>query len=618
MKTKMKKCILMLLMGLFMPAFHSCSYLDIVPDDRPTFSDAFKNEQTAEAFLFSCYGYIPRADYFCGNFSWLMANEMVATYHWGPEWFSFLGIQQGLHSPAYPILDVWQDMYKGIRQCYMFIDNIHSVVPVAITQEEFEAKKKVFISEAKFLIAYFHYVLLQNYGPIVLIDKTIPMDGSDEDMFRKRSNYDDCVKGIAQMFDEAMTDLPTSWSKADLGRPTKVVAQALKSRMYLYAASPLFNGNTDYADFKNKDGEVLISQSYDKEKWKTAMDETRKAIEMAHAAGYKLYEYNKPDAPSDPFEKAIATARFTMVEAEENQEMIWQYTGNKEWAGDTDGSFQAHTIPGGFRDDTWPVGGISPTLTTVELYYDKNGKPLEENAEAWQKRFEIAEGDSTIQLNRNREARFYAAIAYDRGPYQIGADIETLRIRFGERNGCKDINSNHLYSGYALLKGIHPDMSITPNLFSITPYPFPLMRLGELYLNYAEACANYAGSFDALAMDCFDKIRVKALLPTFTESFGNATGNDLVKIVKRERMIEFLFEAHLLYDLKRWKDAMDWFAKDREGMWGLNAQGATAEDFYQKTRLANRPYIFDFKHYFYPIKQTYVNTNHNLVQNPGW
>lgn len=618
MKTNMRNYISILLAVLFLPVFYSCNYLDIVPDDKPTFSDAFKNEQTAEAFLFSCYGYIPQANQFRNNFAWAMSNEMVSTYHWGAVYFSFLQIQQGMHSPASPVLDVWQDMYKGIRQCYMFLDNINTVVPVAITQEEFEAKKKVFVAEAKFLIGYFHYVLLQNYGPVVLIDKTIPLDGSDEDMFRKRSNYDDCVKAIAHIFDEAIVDLPTAWSKSDIGRPTKTVAQSLKSRIYLYAASPQFNGNTDYANFKNKDGEVLVSQSYDKEKWKTAMDETRKAIEMAHAAGYKLYEYNKPGAPTDPFEKAIASARFTMVETEENPEMIWQYTGFKENVADPGPSFQAHVIPGGFRTDTWPVGALCPTLTTVELFYDKNGKPLEENADAWQNRFNIANGDSTIQLNRNREARFYAAIAYDRGPYQIGTDIETLKIRFGEKNGCKDINQNHLYSGYALVKGVHPNMSITPNLFSITPYHFPLMRLGELYLNYAEACANYTGTLDQLAMECFNKIRSKALLPTFTESFGNKTGDDLVKIVKRERMIEFMFEAHLLYDLKRWKDAIDWFAKDREGMWGLNSQGVTAEDFYQKTRLANRPYIFDFKHYFYPIKQTYINVNHNLVQNPGW
>ncbi|GKG76622.1 RagB/SusD family nutrient uptake outer membrane protein [Parabacteroides sp. AM58-2XD] len=618
MKTKITKYIAVFLIALFLPIVNGCSYLDIVPDDKPTLDDAFKNEQTAEAFLFSCYGYIPQANHFRTNFAWVMSNELVATYHWGAQYFSFLQIQQGMHSPANPVLDVWQEMYKGIRQCYMFLDNIHSVQPVAISQSEFETKKKCFIAEAKFLIAYFHYVLLQNYGPIVLIDKTIPLDGSESDMFRKRSNYDDCVKGIAKMFDEAIVDLPTSWSKSDLGRPTKVVAQSLKSRMYLYAASPQFNGNKDYADFKNKDGEVLISQSYDKEKWKKAMDETRKAIEMAHAAGYKLYEYNKPDAPTDPFEKAVATARYTMVETADNPEMIWQYTGKKEQAGSYSDAFQSHVIPNGFRKDEWPVGALCPTLTTVELFYDKKGKPLEENSELWERRFKIADGDSTIQLHRNREPRFYAAIAFDRGGYQIGPDIKTLKVRFGETNGCKDINQNHLYSGYALLKGVHPNMSITPNLFSITPYPFPLMRLGELYLNYAEACANYTGSLDPLGTECFNKIRSKALLPTLAESFGNKTGSDLIKIIKRERMIEFMFEAHWLYDLKRWKDAVDWFAKDREGMWGLNSQGVTAEDFYQKTRLENRPYIFDFKHYFYPIKQTYINVNHNLVQNPGW
>lgn len=619
MKTTIVNLIskVLLVMNLLV-AIQSCDYLDIVPDDKPGMDDAFKNEQTTEAFLFSCYSYIPQANHFRTNFAWVMSDELVATYHWGAEYFSFLQIQQGMHSAAVPVLDVWQNMYKGIRQCFMFLDNMDMAVPVQITPAEFEEKKRVFRAEAKFLIAYFHYILLQNYGPIVLIDKAIPIDGSGDDFFRKRSTYDECVDYIADLFDEAMVDLPDSWPKSDLGRPTKTVAQSLKSRMYLYAASPQFNGNTDYADFKNKDGEVLIAQTYDPEKWKKAMEETRKAIEMAEQVGYKLYEYNRPDAPQDPFEKAVLTARYTMVEEVENPEMIWQYTGKKEQAGAYDDAFQSHVIPNGFRSDAWPVGALAPTLTTVEMFYTKDGKPLEENQTLWENRFTIAPGDSTIQMHRNREPRFYAAIGYDRGPYRIGDEIKTLKLKFGETNGCKDLNTNHLYSGYALLKGVHPNMSITANLFSITPYPFPLMRLGELYLNYAEACANYTGSLDDFGLDCFDKIRTKALLPGLHETFGNPTGDDLIKIIKRERMIELMFEAHWLYDLKRWKDAEKWFANDREGMWGLNSQGKTNEEFYQKIRLANRPYIFDFKHYFYPIKQTYINVNHNLVQNPGW
>lgn len=620
MKTKSNKIKSISLAACLALALSGCDYLDIVPDDKPTLDDAFKNEQTTEGFLYSCYSYIPQHNQFRSNFTWAMSNELVATYHWGAQYFSFLQIQQGMHSAASPVLDVWQDMYKGIRQCYMFLDNIDKAVPVQITPEEFEKKKQVFRAEAKFLIGYFHYVLLQNYGPVVLIDKTIPQDGSEEDMFRKRSNYDDCVKAIAEMFDEAMVDLPDSWSKADLGRPTKLVAQALKSRMYLYAASPQFNGNKDYANFQNKDGEVLISQTYDKEKWKKAMEETKKAIDMAHAAGYHLYEYNRPDAPSDPFEKAVLSARYTMVEEVDNPEMIWQYTGTKEsLEGNALGaSFQAHTIPRGFRANEWPLGALGATLTPVELFYTQEGKPLEDDRQAWDNRFTIAPGDSTIRLNRNREARFYAAIAFDRGKYQIGENIETLYMKHGERNGCVNLNSNHTYSGYLCVKGVHPNMSITPNTFTITSYPFPLMRLGELYLNYAEACANYQGSLDQFATECFNKIRKKAYLPTLAESFGNKTGNELVEIIQRERMIEFVFEGHWLYDLKRWKKAIDWFAKDREGMWGLNSVGKTNEEFYQKTRLANRSYIFDFKHYFYPIKQQYINVNHNLVQNPGW
>ena len=161
-----------------------------------------------------------------------------------------------------------------------------------MSQAEFEAKKRVWIAETNFLIAYFHAVLLQNYGPVVIIDSDIPLDGTGETFFRPRKSYDECVSTISGMFDKAIADLPSTVDRNNLGRATKAIAQALKARMFLFAASPLFNGNSEfYADFKDKDGNNLISQTYDKSKWKKVMDETKAAITMAEQAGNELYKY---------------------------------------------------------------------------------------------------------------------------------------------------------------------------------------------------------------------------------------------------------------------------------------------------------------------------------------
>jgi len=618
----MKKKLLVLIAAATL-TLSSCNYLEIVPDDAPRIEDAFRNEQTSEGFLYSCYSFIPRYNDARTNFSWIMGNETVASYHWGSQYFSFLRIQQAEYSAATPVLDIWQACYKGIRQSYLFLENVDKATPIAISAEEFDAKKKVWKAEAKFLIAYYHYVLLQNYGPIVIVDKTIPTDATGEDFYRPRRPYDECVEFIAKSFDESSVDLPMVISaRGDFGRVTKVIAQALKARMYLYAASPLFNGNTDYADFKNPDGTQLISQTFDKEKWKKAMDENKKAIEMAESAGNKLYVYDKT-VVTDPFKQAVLNTRWQMVEPW-NSELIWGYSNFKEEA-QAQYSFQTLAIPRGWRPNP-PVGGVGATLDAVELFYSKNGLPGESDPNYdWKNRFTIATGDETIRLHRNREPRFYAYIGFDRGDYEINNETRQLKLRPGETNGVTLSNGvprndiDHLYSGYAIKKGIHPSTSVTTNALAITAYPFPIIRLGELYLNYAEAAANYLGSLDADGSKYINAIRKRAGIPNLEVSYGsNLSGTALVNAVKRERLIEMMFEGHSLYDRKRWKTAVEDYSVNKTGMRGLNAQGNTITAFYTPRNLPGRPLIFDAKQYLAPINVNYIKINSSLVQNPGW
>ncbi|WP_291528390.1 RagB/SusD family nutrient uptake outer membrane protein [Bacteroides sp. UBA939] len=602
--------------------FHGCEFLDIVPDDTATLDDAFKNESTAEDFIYTCYSHIPNYTACRSHFSWLMSNETVCSKHWGLQWFSFLQMQQLQYSSSNPVLDIWQRCYQGIKQCYIFQSNIDKVVPVSMLPEKFEESKKVWIAETNFLIAYFHAVLMQHYGPVVIVDTEIPLNGSGDTFFRPRKSYDECVAAVAEMFDRAIADLPMTVLRNNLGRATKVNAQALKARMYMFAASPLFNGNSEfYADFKDKDGNPLISQTFDKEKWKKAMEENKKAITMAEQAGNELYRHVS-SIPLSKFDQAIANQRYTMVNPW-NNELIWGYSGFKETTNQE--YFQTLVMPKGFGAPLSgsPVGGLGPTLRAVEFFYSENGIPCDEDPDYdWENRMDILPGDSTIYLHRNREPRFYAYVGYDRGPYEINGDTLTLKLRFGEPSGVKqaDLNADHLYGGYALKKGIHPanEVRATSPVITINPYPHPIIRLGELYMNYAEACAEYTGSLDADATRYFNAIRDKAGLPTFAESFGNKTGQELIKVVRRERMNELIFEGHWLYDLRRWKEAIPFFKEDEQGMRGLTSAGATAETFYQARVLPERPMIFTEKQYLYPIRQTYIDVNPNLIQNPGW
>lgn len=616
----MKKIIVIIAI-LTAISFPSCTFLDIVPDDTATMADAFKNESTAEAFIFSCYSFIPQYNNCRTNFGWLMSNETVCSKHWGLQWFSFLQMQQLQYSPSRPVLDIWQDCYKGIKQCHIFLNNIETVTPMITKPEEFAKNKKVWIAEAKFLMAYFHYILIQNYGPVVIVDSEISLTGQGDEFFRPRKPYDECVSAVAKLFDEAMVDLPSTVSRNDYGRATKVVAQSLKARMYLFAASPLFNGNSEfYSDFKTKDGENLISTTYDKNKWKVAMDETKKAIDMAHQVNIALYKYNSTK-PLTAFDQAVANQRGTMVDPW-NSELIWGYSGKKEVGGDNN-YYQPLVIPKGFCPrGVSPIGGIGPSLTAVEFFHSKNGLPIDKDpAYKFEDRMKIMDGDSTIYLHRDREPRFYAFVGYDRGPYEINGDTVTLKLRFREQNGvaAADLNADHLYSGYALKKGVSPsNQALSSGTFSVNAYPYPIIRLGELYMNYVEACAEYSGSLDADATKYFNDTRSKAGLPTLAATYGSPSGKALVDIVRRERMVEFIFEAQWLYDLKRWKIAEEFMAPDANGMRGLTSGGATAEAFYTARVLPERPVIFTKKQYLYPIRQRYIDINSNLEQNPGW
>lgn len=613
---KLKNILIALLIG---SSLHSCDYLDIVPDDTPVLADAFKNEQTAENFVFACYSFIPNYLNFRSNFSLATTPEMVGSAHWTTQWFTFMVMQQALYSSTDPVIDVWQSSYNGIRQCYTFLDNIDDVKPSQISAAELEAKKVVWKGEVKFLIAYYHYLLLQNYGPIVVLDGPISLNAPKEELFKARVPYDECVDRIAKMFDNAAADLPTTVKAADYGRATKMVAQALKARMYLYAASPQFNGNSKmYKDFTNKDGQVLMNLTYSKEKWKTALDECKKAIEMARQAGVDLYRYNKKSGLS-AWDQAIANSKYVVVDPW-NKELIWGYSGWKEAFNDG-ASVQTHAIPKGISPSAGsPYGALGATSISADLYLTKNGLPITEDPEFnYTERFKVPAGDSVATLHRNREPRFYASIGYNRGDYPINGDTINLKMRFKEKNGTRDAGSDQLYGSYAIAKLIHPESYVSSTKNSLVAYPFPIIRLGELYLDYVEAYFEYYGTLSGDALTYFNDIRERAGIPKVEVSYGELPKDDkLRQVIRRERTVELMFEGHMAYDYRRWLTAKDAWKGMENGMIGLNSYGTTNEDYYKDARLSSQPFVFRDEQYLSPIKQSYLDVNTQLVQNPGW
>jgi hypothetical protein len=632
----MKKILSILFIAFSMT---SCDFLDIVPDDTPALSDAFKNENTAEAFLYTCYSF--QYDYFDFRGTPGLAtstDELVSAFHWTAQYFACVEYNSGVYSSSNPLINFWgsstnytskvPSLYQGIRQCYIFLNHVNKAKPATIDAGTFESLKTQWTGEAKFLIAYYHQLLLQYYGPIVFVE-------DETEAKLPRLSIDESVAKISDMYDQAIELLPASRTqKSEYGRASKTIAKALKSKLLLYAASPLFNGNTDYKDLVNKDGTQLISQTVDKNKWKAAMEAAEEAITFARAQGFDLYTFDKPDPfNEDPavkkytkdFRQAYLNCRMVLVD-DWNKEIIWASTRSEN----SDNSPQRHGVPKGIDTKGTagdPVGGLGTTLTVAKVFYTKDGLPPEADPSlgyTWDAngRMTIPAGEETCNLHLNREARFYAAVGFDRGPYEFNSDSTyQLKLKAGEKNGMNlsaqtPKSADHFYSGYAPKKFISPNGAARGTTFKYQEFCYPLIRLADLYLQYVEACAEYQGSLDTKAQGYLQKIRERAGLNM--NYFEGKSGDALIEAVRRERMVEMVFESQWYFDLRRWKKALDWFANDREGMWGLNDEGTTNATFYKETQLGVQPLVFTKKNYLMPIGVTYVNANENLVQNTGY
>ncbi|AWW31574.1 RagB/SusD family nutrient uptake outer membrane protein [Echinicola strongylocentroti] len=585
----------------------ACDYLDIVPDDVSTVEDAFKRPNEAMNFLYSLYGFMPAENDMFSAIALWGTDELVTP--WDRSHYYAKRMMRGELNATDPFFDYWTpsgdiDMYDGIRQCYIFLDNIDGTPGFS------EAEVTRMKGEATFLIAYYHFNLLRQYGPIVLMRGEVAFDAPEEEYFAAREPYDECVSFIAGKFDEAISLLPSSVASAsELGRVTKVIAQSIKSRMYLYAASPLFNGNAEfYQDFTNKDGTPLMNTGYAEEKWLLALEETKKAIDQAEALGKQLYEHELVDGA--PSEQGKLNYRYSMVQPW-NEEVVWGYSRPEPYYG-----WQRHSMP---RVAGAAYNGQAPSISMVERYYTKNGLPIDVDPEFdYTDRYDLA--DSTILLHRDREPRFYASIAYDRGVFLANSTEVVMHMREGEEHGWSSGQNNYSPTGYLVQKGVHPESIITTSQNQVINYPWPLVRLGELYLSYAEALNEYYGAArHTEVIEYLDEIRQRAGVPTIQEAWSRVgktsfSKQEMREIIKQERNIELAFEGHRTWDVRRWKEGDENFNTVARG---LEITANAPEDFYKVVNAENR--IFNTpSYYLFPIRISELEINQNLVQNPGW
>jgi hypothetical protein len=620
----------------------SCeNYLDIVPDGTQELRLLFNRKETAYNALANSYSYLPQNDGTYSSYG-LLSDELAVPVPKEPDAIRLMKGQQNVSSP---LMGYWSgfgaigkgqgSLWEGIRSCNTLIENIDLVVDM--TQKE----KNQWKAEAKFLKAYYHFLLVSNYGPVPIIDVNLPISATDAEVRVERKTVDECFSYIVETIEEAINDLPEKViGNNDVGRIDQVIAKAIKAKVLLYSASPLFNGNTQYySNFINSKGEHFFNQNYEESKWNLAAVAAKEALDAAIEQGSSMY-YFKGTAPlfdTNNFQFKLVrdqyNHRFSITDPW-NSELIW---GNS--APVTNGQYWQIQSPAMMKDPTsssveasWQW--LAPSLKMAETYYTKNGLPISEDLSfeysdryataniAFNQRFYAQFGNRTAKLNLNREARFYASLGFDRGIIRTWGSIWNLKMRKGEVHGRVANTGDYLVTGYALKKLVHQDSEGDAYNKAVT-YPWPMARLSELYLNYAEALNEFSGP-SAEVYNSLNVIRERAGIPNVEVAWSDVTiaatpnkhtnKEGLREIIQQERMIELAFEGHRYYDVRRWKLADLYFATPIKG-WSVDED---SEANYYKIKDVSQRSFSTPRDYLQPISFTELSRNPNLIQNPGW
>jgi hypothetical protein len=655
----LKYCFLLTIAGL---TGGCAGYLDMIPDNVATLEHAFSTRNVAQRFLFTCYNYLPNYTDVWSNVGLVGSDEL---------WWNIDGQMGHANRPAAllaagrqnannPYMNYFdganngKNLFIALRDCNIFLENIH------IPHDLYDYERNQWIAEVKVLKAYYHFYLMQLYGPIPIIRENLPVNASPEEVRVFRDPVDEVVKYIVELIDEALPDLLLSVDEtraSDAGRITQPIAAAIKAKALVLAASPLFNGNPDYSSFVDSRGVQLISSTYDASKWTKAAEAVKEAIDISHAAGHRFYEFR----PTFNITSASETTKLKCklrgaITDKFNSEIVWASTlSTQDLEYNTIPNFGVYTVGPGF------IGNIGPTLKIAEEFYSRNGIPINEDEE-WMRwtgdnfiqrydtilirtaagsgidkvsslsddhKYYIGSNEITARLHCYREPRFYAWMGFDRGIWEMNGITDDARshvmlARSGEYQGAMDA-SRHSTCGYFTKKLVNMEtIKNEGNTGMIyTRYTYPIIRLADLYLLYAEAL-NEANGPGAEVYKWVDSVRSRAGLRGVEESWSSKaipsmknkprTKEGMREIIKRERLIELTFESQRIFDLRRWKDALKYFNEPVRG-WSFNESNPL---YYYRVVTYWDQNVFNTRDYLWPLKLSTLQTNANLVQNPGW
>jgi hypothetical protein len=661
---------------MFSSMFSSCNYLNIDSyiDEEIKLDSIFATKRYIEAYMWDAAIRFPdEGDIFAGTAMYtpgpMATDEAFCLFGTGAgsgtNGFQGMGYVVGeYNADNLGYFNRWKSYYQIIRQCntiFARIDEAH----------DWTATEKLRImGYTRFIRAYAYYNLLVNWGPLVLLGDELPNNNEAMEYYdRPRDLYDECVEYICTEFEEAAKYMPDKVSSMmEFGRPAKGAAYALVARLRLMHASPLYNGEQSariyFSNWTRKtDGKHYIAQVADPKRWAVAAAAAKRVMDMTidGAPAYKLHtieaddatpllpaivadpDYHKPfpngAADIDPYRSYSEMFNGETV-MNVNPEFIWARK-SPNLAGYTRHSFP--TSHAGYN-------GMCVTQKIVDAYEMADGRTIS----AFSDDYPYSEsGFTTTQtsfsgyrLNAgvfnmyvNREMRFYASIGFSECFWPCTSASETtnknltVTYYFDSPNGKGDIKNSNLHpvTGYVIKKYINPlDAWIGTNA-RVLEKAFPIIRYAEILLSYAEALNNLGSESYNIEIDgvsqnfsrntaeikkAINQVRYRSGLPGLTDA--EVGDYDFVlKKIKKERMVEFLYENQRYFDVRRWGD---YEASENETIKGMNT-AAPKEAYYQRVvpsslritnRLVNRRFIF------LPIPKTELKRIPSFDQNPGW
>ncbi|MFD1630008.1 RagB/SusD family nutrient uptake outer membrane protein [Pseudopedobacter beijingensis] len=531
--------------------------------------EVWGNDAYARGVLNNAYFSIPEGFNIDGNGGMLASGTDEAVNSGVNATISIFN--NGTWGPLRVVDDQYNSLYEGLRKVNLFMQNLDGAAIIATDGLTVAEDKSRLKGQAFFLRALFHFELVKRYGAVTLATRVF---NRGENLNLPKNTYQECLEQILLDCDSAVnSNLPLwtgestgryYWRSGDKGRATQTAAMALKSRLLLYAASPLYAAESGIT-------------------WQQAANAAKEIIDLKAHTIYSNYTniFNYGAAPYNN-EVIFATRAQNRNDIEQDNAPI-SYDGAR--------------------------GRTNPTQELVDAFETKNGRLINDPANTLY-------NESTPYLNR--DPRFDLTINYNSRTFK-GKQIETF---VGGNDGLNK-NINATKTGYYMRKFLSEAANWNQNSNTLARRPWVVFRYAEILLNYAEALNEAQGTAAMTeVLSSVNLVRQRSGVGMPPLQTTNPNGDGYVQPIKEaireriynERRIELCFEGHRFYDIRRWKLGELYLNKPVTGM--RIVRDANANLTYNRFTVENR--VFEEKNYLYPFSQNTINRQPALIQNPGY